>query len=89
MTYVSFFAKGFRKKYHQLPRELQFRCNERLFLFESDPHHPLLNNHLLKGEYEGCRSINITGDYRAIFYYETETSVHFIKVGTHHELFGT
>ena len=84
-----FFDKRFRKAYSRLPKLLQKRCDERLLLFEKDPFHQLLNNHLLHDPYAGCRSINITGDYRAIFYNENPDVTRFIAIGTHHELFGT
>jgi addiction module RelE/StbE family toxin len=83
-----FFAKEFRKNYDRLQSRLQKMCDERLLLFETNPFHDTLNNHSLHGEYAGCRSINVTGDYRAIFYYEGADAVRFIAIGTHHELFG-
>lgn len=83
------FAKQFRKMYGRLQKSLQNRCDDRLLLFEKDPFHVLLNNHALHEPYAGCRSINITGDYRAIYYHENLDIVRFIAVGTHHELFGT
>ena len=84
-----FFAKGFRKDYDRLQAGLKRHCNGRLLLFEKQPFHALLDSHQLQGEYAGCRSINITSDYRAIFYYEAEDAVRFIRAGTHHELFGS
>ena len=83
------FAKKFKKKYWKLQIGLQRQCDERLHLFESEPFHDLLYNHALNAPYSGCRSINVTGDYRAIFYYESEFTVRFIDVDTHHNLFGT
>lgn len=44
-------------------------------------------NHKLQGYYEGCRSINVTGDYRAIFVEEVD-SIKFLRIGTHVELYG-
>jgi len=82
------FAKGFRKRFDKLPKDIREQCNERLLLFETTSYHPLLNNHALNGDYAGYRSINVTGDYRAIFRYETETVITFVQIGTHHELFG-
>ena len=84
-----FFAKKFRKNYDRLQARTRQQCNEQLRLFESDPFHRSLENHPLHGEYADCRSINVTGDYRALFYHEGENIVHFINIGTHHELFGT
>jgi addiction module RelE/StbE family toxin len=83
-----FFARRFRKSYNHLQPRLRKQCDERLRLFETEPFHDLLENHSLHGEYAGCRSINVTGDYRAIFYHESESVVRFIAIGTHHELFG-
>lgn len=84
-----FYSTRFRKMYDKLPRKLQERFKERRNLFLSDAFNALLDDHPLHGEYAGCRSINITGDYRAIFYHESADTVRFIAIGTHHELFGT
>lgn len=66
---------------------MQECVDKRIRLFSSNPFHPLLNNHPLGGEYEGCRSINITGDYRALFYPKGQGIV-FTRIGTHNELYG-
>lgn len=84
----AFFSRKFRKRYARLPLRLRSQTNERLQLFAHDPFNPILDNHPLHGKYDGCRSINITGDYRAIYYHETETMVRFIALGTHAELYG-
>ena len=84
---IVLFAQRFRKNYNRLRPKVRSQCEERLKLFETNSFHPLLDNHPLHGEYAGCRSINITGDYRAIFYRESDTVVRFIVIGTHHELF--
>ena len=81
--------RSFEKKFTKLPKGLRERFKERRNLFMTNPFHPLLDNHPLHPPYAGCRSINITGDYRAIFYHENADIVRFIAIGTHHELFGT
>ena len=65
---------------------MQSRFEERLKLFLEDSFHPLLNNHQLHGEWEGYRSINITGDLRAIFKVEEETAI-FVAIDTHTNLY--
>ena len=64
---------------------------EKIKLFRKDPDNAYLNNHELKEEYAGFRSIDITNDYRAI-YKEIVTKkdlvVYFILLGTHGELYG-
>jgi mRNA-degrading endonuclease YafQ of YafQ-DinJ toxin-antitoxin module len=63
------------------------QIRDRIKLFVKEPFHPLLNNHPLKGKLGEYRSINITGDYRAVFL-EPESSVAlFVDVDTHHNLY--
>ena len=81
------FSTRFEKNRAKLPRKVREQLSERLRLFGEDPSHPLLKNHALGGEYEGRRSINVTGNYRAI-YYEENGSYFFLRVGTHPELYG-
>lgn len=83
------FSVKFRKKYRKLQPKLRDACNERLRLFESNPFHPLLENHPLHEPYAGCRSISITGDYRAIYRHEAADIARFIAIDTHHNLYGT
>ena len=81
------FKKKFQKSYDKLPSDIRSHCDERVRIFVANPFAVALNNHLLHGEYAGCRSINVTGDYRAL-YFEQEGAAIFIAIGTHHELFG-
>ena len=81
--------RNFDKKYAKLPKKLQEKFKERRNLFMANPFDSILDNHSLHEPYAGCRSINITGDYRAVFFHEQEDVVRFIAIGTHHELFGT
>ena len=85
---IVYLHRSFEKKFAKLPKSIRNRFKERRDLFITDAFHPLLNNHSLHEPFIGCRSINVTGDYRAIFYHEDETAVRFIAIGTHHELFG-
>jgi len=86
---IVIYSKKFQKSYKKLPLKLQEQFKQRRNLFLEHPFDPLLNNHLLHEPYAGCRSINVTGDYRAVFYNERQDIVRFIIIGTHHELFGT
>ncbi len=86
---VVLYSKKFRRGYQKLQVKTREKFKERRDLFLQNSFHPLIDNHPLHGEYDGCRSINVTGDYRAIFYHESDDVVRFIEIGTHHELFGT
>lgn len=83
------FHRSFKKKYRRLREGEKRRCDSRLRIFENNPFHPILYNHSLSGEYEGCWSINIGGDLRAIYRYEEKDAVIFVDVDTHHNLFGS
>jgi addiction module RelE/StbE family toxin len=83
------YRKGFEKKTRKLPVEIRAVLRERLRVFMATPHHPLLHNHTLTGSWRGYRSINVTGDWRAIYQpIGTDTAV-FVEVGTHHDLYGS
>jgi len=83
------FSRRFEKQRARLVKSVKHKLSERIKLFAEDSFHPLLNNHLLHDPYAGCRSINITGDYRAVFCIENQDVIRFIAIGTHHDLFGT
>ena len=54
---------------------------------EKDKYSTLLNNHSLTGKYTGCKSINITGDWRAIFEEINDNIIYFVELGTHSQLY--
>ena len=69
------------------PAWLQDKFEERIRLFQKDMFEPILNNHSLEGEWLGCRSINITGDIRAVFEELSTNHIQFLAIGTHSELY--
>ena len=84
-------SKGYLKQLERAPGKIRNSVVERLEIFKKDRFHPLLNNHSLTGNYKGFRSINITGDWRAI-YSETKDekgniTVIFELLGTHSQLY--
>ena len=81
------FHNTFWKLYKKLPLPIQLKTKERIALFASDSFNPILCNHSLAGRFQGSRSINITGDYRAI-YTEIDDVYIFKIVGTHSQLYG-
>lgn len=81
------YSKEFIKQAEKLPAKLQLQLFERISLFSDNPLHPRLRNHPLKGKHAVYRSINITGDYRAL-YLQKEDKAIFDKIGTHSQLYG-
>ncbi|MBI2483961.1 type II toxin-antitoxin system mRNA interferase toxin, RelE/StbE family [Candidatus Uhrbacteria bacterium] len=86
-TFVSL-HRNFEKRFIKLDRKVKIAFLKRKNLLITDPSHPQLHNHRLSNEWDGCRSINITGDYRAIFIVRTKNHIEFLAIGTHHELYG-
>ena len=81
------FHKNFDKQHKRLSLEQRKRVKERLFLFLENPFHPILGNHPLKGKYVGYRSINITGNLRAIYKFISEHECIFVIIDTHSNLY--
>lgn len=81
-------TKSFWKQYRKLTPNIQNQFDSRLKLFIFDQSHPRLKAHPLKGKYKGYWSINITGDIRAIYYWEADEHIVFTHLGTHSELYG-
>lgn len=79
--------KGFEKDLKKTPLKVQEKFFDRLTLFEKDQFNPSLNNHALKGTYLGYRSINVTGDIRAIFKKNDDTII-FVAIDSHSNLYG-
>ncbi|MCL4366414.1 type II toxin-antitoxin system mRNA interferase toxin, RelE/StbE family [Patescibacteria group bacterium] len=80
------YSKSFDKQLKKAPLSIKIAFRQRLELFIADQFHPQLNNHTLIGKYKGYRSINITGDWRAI-YSEDKNVVIFELLGTHSQLY--
>ncbi len=85
------FTKEFTRLYRKADPKIKNAVIKRLETFSKDPFNATLNNHALLGNYQGFRSINITGDWRAI-YSENKTEnglvlITFKSLGTHSMLY--
>lgn len=80
--------KTFQKQYAKLRPTIKEKFKARRSLFLDDPFNPVLNNHSVDSAYSGWRSINITGDYRALYEPVGGELAVFMKIGTHSELYG-
>ena len=71
----------------QSAAELRKKLQEKIKLFADNPLAPTLRNHALKGKYKEYRSIDITGDVRALYLQQDNEAI-FDAVGTHSQLYG-
>lgn len=81
------YSKNFIKQAKKLGPEARNKLLERISLFGDNPLHPLLRNHQLKGKHKEYRSIDVTGDIRAL-YLQKENEAIFDAIGTHSQLYG-
>jgi len=81
------FHKNFEKKFIKLSSRIQESFRKRRDLFLENPLHPQLNNHPLTGDRKGQWSINVTGDWRAIYIFKGEDTAVFIDIDTHGNLY--
>ncbi len=84
------FTNKFRKYYQKSPLKIQKCFNNRLEVFIEDKFNPILNNHPLKGDFLNYRSININGDWRALYsikIIDNKTIIIFETLGTHSQLY--
>jgi addiction module RelE/StbE family toxin len=81
------YTKAFLRQAKRLSPELKYQLQERLAQFSSNPLTPALHNHALRGKYKNYRSINVTGDVRALYMQRDDEAI-FDAVGTHSQLYG-
>lgn len=80
-------SRIFDKKFVKLSPKLRGRFKERRNMFVDNPFHPLLNNHALHGERRKQWSINITGDWRALYEFLDSNAIIFVDIDTHGNLY--
>ena len=83
---IIIYHKDFTKDFKKLSPKIKEKFKDRLTLFEKDEFNPVLNNHSLKGKYLGYRSINVSGDIRAIFKSDFQSAL-FVAINKHSNLY--
>jgi len=80
-------TKSFDRQYAKLNIKIKTSFKARVEVFRTNPFDATLRNHALKGKYLGYRSIDITGDVRALYTVKGDTIIIFGFVGTHSQLY--
>lgn len=81
------FHRRFDKMASKLSAKVKAKMVERITTFSKDPLDQILRNHALNTPYKGSYSIDITGDYRAIYFLVDEQTALFTHIGTHSQLY--
>jgi addiction module RelE/StbE family toxin len=82
------FSRSFTKQFNKMPGKMQLKAQREIAAWRIRPTEVRFNDHALKGAYQGYRSINITGDWRALYYESGDTIIIFAFIGTHSQLYG-
>ena len=80
------YHKHLKKQYSKLSQKIQVKFANRLKVFVDNPFDKGLNNHPLHGDYSEYRSINVTGDIRAVYEVRGNTVI-FLIIDTHSNLY--
>ena len=84
------YSKKFIREFKKCPINVKTNFKARLEMFIDDQYSSILNNHPLIGKLKNYRSINITGDWRAIFEeINGGQIVYFVAIGTHSQLYSS
>ena len=82
------FSKNFEKQLIKQPTQVKNQFYNRIELLKYNPLDPILKNYSLKGRYSIYKSIDITGDIRALYYEKGDTLIIFALIGSHSQLYG-
>lgn len=89
--YINFqYAPDFIKKLKRLDVRIRKSFKQAMVIFLKNPEDPQLDNHELKRNWSGHRSIDVNADYRAIYREieeNGETVAYFVAIGKHEELY--
>jgi mRNA interferase RelE/StbE len=77
----------FDKQFKKLSNKVQQQFRDRLALWLENSEHPILRVHTLHGELQGYWSMNISGDYRVVYYFNSDEDVVLALIGTHSQLY--
>ena len=81
------FHRRFDKMASKLSPMIKVKMTERITLFSKDPLAYELRNHALNTPYGGSYSIDITGDYRAVYHLVDDHTAMFTHIGSHSQLY--
>lgn len=81
------FHKNFEKQLAKLNKKRREKAIDAVGQFLQDPTLPSLRSHALRGDWEGYHSISAGGDLRLHFRMMDATTVFFVAVGNHSQLY--
>lgn len=86
VAFSSSFKRALKQFLKKQPQKHQLISNS-IDLFITDPYHPSLETHNLKGKLSGYLAFSIEYDLRIIFFFASAEEVVFINIGSHDEVY--
>lgn len=86
LKYSRTFSKHFARRIGK-NMMLSRAFDRRVEMFLSNPEHPLLRVHPLKGSKKGFYAFSVTGDIRVLYHVIDASTVEFIDIGTHAQVY--
>ena len=77
------YSPEFKRAYKKLPKSVQVLITKKGKIFTSDPFHPALRTHKLKGTLKGLWAFSIDHRNRVIFEFTKQNTVLLHSVGDH------
>ncbi len=77
------YSPAFKRAYKKMPDFVRERAREVEKIFKTDPFHSLLRTHKLHGRFADRWAFSITYNYRIVFSFVTDKTVHFLDIGNH------
>lgn len=81
------FSNDFKKKLKKSSKPVVEAFYDRLQIFVQNPNTRILNNHYLNGKFDGYKSINISGDIRAVYKLVENDFAYFVDIDNHSNLY--
>ena len=87
MRYRILYTADFEKAAKRYGRVIRKRLDEALGLLEEDPFHPQLHTKPLTGPLKGYYSFRLGRDYRVIFVFRGESTIHLLRIAKRDEIY--
>lgn len=78
-----YYSDKFLREYKKLPHSVKLKAQNKELIFRQNPFDLRLKTHKLTGKLSHLYSFSIDYHFRILFYFENETEVWFISIGTH------
>ncbi|MBI2443985.1 MAG: type II toxin-antitoxin system mRNA interferase toxin, RelE/StbE family [Candidatus Magasanikbacteria bacterium] len=76
-------SSRFTRAYQKLPTVIQADFKTKVAIFITNPRHPLLKTHKLKGRLQECLAFRLNQGYRVLFEFAAADQINLLDVGPH------